>query len=112
MMSEYLDGVGVKYLWTKTKAHVAEEITSIKNEFGSIYSWKGSVDTLADLKAISEESLKVGDVYNVKESGMNYAWTGEKESDKYDDGWDALGGLIKIPTLTIEDIDKLLAGDD
>lgn len=107
-MSKYLDDVGVKYLWARTKAHVAEEITSIKNEFGSVYSWKGSVDTLAELKAIPESELRVGDVYNVKESGMNYAWTGEKDSDKYDEGWDPLAGIIEIPTLTTEDIDKLL----
>lgn len=108
-MRKYLDETGVKYLWNKTTAKVESEISAIKSEFGSVYKWKGTVDTLDDLKALPEDDLKVGDVYNVKESGMNYGWTGEKESDKYDDGWDPLGGLIDIPTLSIEDIDRILS---
>ena len=110
-MSKYLDETGVKYMWQKTKAYVDEGVNGVKTEMTSVYRPKGSVETLDALKAIPEESLKVGDVYNVKESGMNYLWTGEKEDSAYDDGWDPLGGLIEIPTLTIEDIDKLLSED-
>lgn len=108
-MSKYLDDTGVKYLWNKTTAKVDSEIASVKSEMTSVYRPKGSVDTFQDLISIPEESLKVGDVYNVKESGMNYLWTGDKENDAYDEGWDPLGGLIQIPTLTIEEIDKLLS---
>lgn len=108
-MSKYLDEVGVKYLWNKTTAKVDSEISAVKAEMTSIYRPKGSVDTLEDLKALPEDSLKVGDVYNVKESGMNYLWTGEKENDAYEDGWDPLGGLVNIPTLTVEDIDRILS---
>lgn len=110
-MSKYLDEVGVKYLWSKTTAKVDSEIAAVKSEMASVYRPKGSVATLDDLKALPEEDLKVGDVYNVKESGMNYLWTGDKENPDYDDGWDALGGLVEIPTLTIEDIDKILSED-
>lgn len=110
-MSKYLDEVGVKYLWNKTTAKVDSEIGAIKAEMTSVYRPKGSVDTLEDLKALPEVELKVGDVYNVKESGMNYLWAGEKENDAYDDGWDPLGGIIEIPTLTVEDIDRILAED-
>lgn len=107
-MSKYLDGVGVKYLWTRTKAHVESEISQIKNTFGSVYRFKGSVDDIDALKSIpQDESLLVGDVYNVKSTGMNYVWTGETEN--YDEGWDALGGLVDIQTLTTDDIDQLLA---
>lgn len=108
-MSKYLDEVGVKYLWNKTTAKVDSEIASVKAEMTSIYRPKGSVEDLASLKSIPEDDLKVGDVYNVKESGMNYLWTGDKESPDYDDGWDALGGLVEIPTLTVEDIDRILS---
>lgn len=108
-MSKYLDEVGVKYLWDKTTARIKSEISDIKSEFGSVYKWKGTVETLANLKAIPEESLNVGDVYNVAETGMNYGWTGDKENPKYDEGWDPLGGLIDIPTLTPEDIDRILS---
>jgi hypothetical protein len=40
-------------------------------------------------------------VYNVEETGMNYAWTGSE--------WDALGQLISITCLTNEEIDAILA---
>lgn len=110
-MSKYLDEVGVKYLWNKTTAKIDSEINSVKSEMTSVYRPKGSVDDLAALKALPEDQLKVGDVYNVKESGMNYLWTGEKENDAYDDGWDPLGGMVEIPTLSVEDIDKILSED-
>lgn len=108
-MSKYLDETGVKYMWQKTKAYVDQGVNEIKAETSSIYRPKGSIETLAELKALPEDELKVGDVYNVRESGMNYLWTGDKENPDYDEGWDALGGLIEIPTLTIEEIDKLLS---
>lgn len=108
-MSKYLDETGVKYLWQKTTAKVDSEIAAVKSEMSSVYRPKGSVNTLQELKALPEDQLKPGDVYDVKESGMNYLWTGDKENPDYDDGWDALGGLIEIPTLTVEDIDRILA---
>ena len=46
------------------------------------YRFKGAVSTYADLPG----SAAVGDVYDVADSGMNYAWTGEK--------WDALGSVF------------------
>ena len=110
-MSKYLDEVGVKYLWNKTTAKVDSEIAAVKSEMSSIYRPKGSVNTLEDLKALPEDTRKPGDVYNVRKSGMNYLWTGDKENPDYDDGWDALGGLVEIPTLTVEDIDRILQED-
>lgn len=110
-MSKYMDEVGVKYMWQKTKAYVDEGVNEIKSEVSTLYRPKGSVDTLQDLKNLPESSLRVGDVYNVRESGMNYLWTGEKDNPDYDEGWDSFGGIIEIPTLTIEDIDKLLTED-
>lgn len=107
-MSKWLDEIGVKYLWNKTTATIESKINDVKSEMTSVYRPKGSVETLQALKALPEDGLKVGDVYNVKESGMNYLWTGDKENPDYDDGWDALGGLIEIPTLSIEDIDRIL----
>lgn len=108
-MSKYLDETGVKYMWNKTTAKIEETASALEDKITSIYHWKGSVDTLADLKGLQEDTLQVGDVYDVKETGMNYGWTGKKEDPSYDDGWDPLGGLIEIPTLTIEDIDRILA---
>lgn len=110
-MNKYLDEVGVKYLWSKTTAKIDSEISAIKSEVTSVYRPKGSVETLVALKAIPDGNLRVGDVYNVKESGMNYLWTGDKTNPDYDNGWDALGGLIDIPTLTVDDIDRILSSE-
>lgn len=110
-MSKYLDENGVKYMWDKTKAYVGEQVQDLENKVTSVYRFKGTVDDMEALKALPEESLEVGDTYNVKENGMNYVWTGQKENPDYDDGWDALGGLIEIPTLTVEDIDRILSED-
>ena len=110
-MKKYMDETGVKYMWQKTKAYVEQEVNEIKGDIVSVYRPKGTIGTLAELKALPEDNLEVGDVYNVKESGMNYLWTGDKENPDYDEGWVALGGIIEIPTLTIEDIDRLLSED-
>lgn len=107
-MSKYLDETGVKYMWDKTKAYVGEKVTGLAEKITSVYHWKGSVATLEDLKALPEDSLEVGDVYDVKSTKMNYGWTGDKENPDYDDGWDPLGGVFEIPTLTVEEIDQLL----
>lgn len=48
-----------------------------------VYHYKGSVPTYDDLPT---ENVEVGDVYNITDTGMNYAWTSE--------GWDALGNLF------------------
>jgi len=64
----------------------------------SVYRFKGSVNTVADLPAAGTEGLVVGDVYNVKqaidgnssEDGVNYAWTGT--------AWDSLGGILSVET--------------
>lgn len=108
-MSKYLDETGVKYLHNKISAEIGEAVSGLEDKISSVYNFKGTVDDLQALKALPEEGLKVGDTYNVKSSGMNYAWTGQKESPEYDSGWDALGGLIEIPTLTTEDIDRILS---
>lgn len=52
----------------------------------SVYRVKGSVQNYSQLTSVSNP--KVGDVYNVISSGMNYVYT--------EDGWDALGGTIDL----------------
>lgn len=109
MAGKLLDDVGVKHLWDKVVEKIGEETSAIEEKLTSLYKFKGSVDDLTALKALPKESLTVGDVYNVKDSGMNYAWTGEE--GEYDEGWDQLGGMIDIPTLSTEEIDKLIEGE-
>lgn len=54
-------------------------------------TYKGSVETVDDLP----ESANVGDMYDVKAGGQNYAWNGE--------GWDGLGGSIDLSGLLTKD---------
>lgn len=53
----------------------------------SVLDYKGTVDTEASLP----EDAALGDVYNVTDTGMNYAWNGTS--------WDALGAVTTLTTL-------------
>lgn len=53
----------------------------------SVLDYKGTVDTEASLP----EDAALGDVYNVTDTGMNYAWNGTQ--------WDALGAVTTLATL-------------
>lgn len=75
-----------------------------KDELGDVYEFKGSVDTLEDL-ASKESGAKVGDVYNVKASGMNYGYV--ESGGDYNDHWDALGATFSITSISNAEIDKL-----
>ena len=78
--------------------------TYIDNELATVYTYKGSVATVADLPANAE----VGDVYNVvaangtpgqagyTPAGTNYAWVGESSEGAGDAHWDALGGTVDL----------------
>lgn len=52
----------------------------------SVYKYKNTLDNLAAIKAVSNPAI--GDVYNAKDTGMNYAWTGTE--------WDALGSTVDL----------------
>ena len=58
---------------------------AISNAISTVYKYKGSVATYADLPSSGQE---VGDVYNVEEDGHNYAWTGTD--------WDRLAGTVDL----------------
>ena len=60
----------------------------IENKMKRLYRYRGSVATKADLDDIDKTTLVEGDVYNVLDSGMNYAWTGTE--------WDNLGSEIDV----------------
>ncbi len=63
--------------------------SQVDSKFTSVYVFKGSVDTIEDLPT---EGNVIGDVWNVRRSDTNYAWTSE--------GWDALGGTAELASLT------------
>ena len=121
-MSKYLDSNGLLYLWGKIKSYVAayvgehggggtadsvawENITgkpelALKSDLSSVYKYKGSKVNYA---ALPESGNTVGDVWNVEDTGMNYAWTGT--------GWDALGMALEIQAITNAEIDAITAAE-
>lgn len=70
---------------------------ALKSELTAVYKYQGSKDTVAELPTTAE----VGHVWDVKESGKNYAWNGTE--------WDDLGGTIAIESATDADIDGIFA---
>lgn len=69
-----------------------------KDDITNVYIYKGSVASSSALPTIEN---KVGDVYNVEDTGKNYAWTGTQ--------WDDLGGSfeVDIDAITDAEIDTI-----
>lgn len=57
----------------------------VDNAVASVYKYKGSV---ANVGALPSSDQIVGDVYNVEDTGDNYAWDGSK--------WDKLAGVVDL----------------
>lgn len=73
--------------------------SDIDTKISGVYHYRGSVATYDDLP---KQDVVVGDVYNVIDTGMNYAWTS--------DGWDALGNLFEADNYyTKEEADSEVA---
>lgn len=71
---------------------------ALKSDITNVYKYKGSVDTVS---ALPSEGNTVGDIYNVEDTDMNYAWDGEK--------WDAMGSSFQIDAITNQEIDDIFA---
>jgi len=69
---------------------------ALKSDITAMYRYKGSKNAFAALPA---EGNETGDVWNVEETGMNYAWTGTQ--------WDALGQAFEIQSISNAEIDAL-----
>lgn len=73
--------------------------TAMDSKMANVYKFKGSVASYANLPS---SGLTAGDVYNVQDSEMNYAWTGT--------AWDQLGSSqINLQTITNAEIDTIVA---
>lgn len=76
-LNQFTNGPGYQ-----TKSDVA---TAISNALSSTYKFKGSVASYSNLPTSGNVT---GDVWNVEDTGMNYAWTGT--------AWDSLGSIIDL----------------
>ncbi len=89
----------------EAKAYTDTKIADVEvGNLTAVYKFKGSV---ANYTALPATDLVVGDVYDVKDTGMNYAWNGTD--------WDALGSFVdlsdyysKDETFSQEQVSQLL----
>lgn len=80
--ADTLAGYGITDAFTKNE---------ISSKISSVYRYKGSVETKDNLPS---ENLTEGDVYNVKDTGDNYAWVAPV--DEVAGFWDKLAGDIDL----------------
>lgn len=78
---------------------------SIAQAISSVYRYAGTVATYANLPT---ENLTPGDVYNVEDTDMNYAWVGEK--DDTPGHWDPLASTFTIEAIPNSVIDQIVNG--
>ena len=75
----------------QTQTQVSQAISeAVNTAVSAVYKYKGSV---ANQAALPKSDQTVGDVYNVEDTGMNYAWNGES--------WDALGTVTTLTSLGV-----------
>lgn len=79
-----------------------------KSDLVSVYSYTGTVNTYSELPSNLTDEDK-GKVYNVKDTGMNYAWAGKESPNADENGWDPLGGSFSITSISTSEIDELFA---
>lgn len=70
-----------------------DDLESLRGEVTGVYHFRGSVANLAALQAI--ENPIEGDVYNLEDTGMNAAWTGE--------AWDEFGSVVDLSDYMLSD---------
>lgn len=69
---------------------------ALKSDLTAVYKYKGS---RASFGALPETGNEIGDVWNVEDTGKNYAWTGTE--------WDDLGGTFEIQSISNAEIDAI-----
>ena len=80
-------------------ANQIEDLKTLFSTLGTVMVYKGSVATYADLPA---DDNKIGDVWNVIDTGSNYAWDGED--------WDEIGSTVDLSGLVTLDTDQTITG--
>lgn len=76
----------------QTQEQVQQTVNSaVQTAVSAVYKYKGSVANQGALP--SEPAPATGDVYNVEDTGMNYAWNGTQ--------WDALGTVTTLASLGV-----------
>lgn len=76
------------------KANASDVYTKeqVDSKLASTYKFKGSVD---NYEALPKDNNSIGDVYNLLDTGYNYAYAGEGQGE-LKDGWDNLSRIIDL----------------
>lgn len=80
-------------------ANQIEDLKTLFSTLGTVMVYKGSVATYDDLPT---EDNKIGDVWNVLDTGSNYAWDGEE--------WDEIGSTVDLSNLVTLDTEQVITG--
>lgn len=80
--------------YASLSAASAADAADIVASIGTVMRYKGSVATYEDLPSTGNT---VGDVYNVLDTGKNYAWTN-------DNTWDDFGGAVTVSIAAATDV--------
>lgn len=85
------------------------DLEALEGKVTGVYHFRGSVADLAALQAVQDP--EEGDVYNIEDTGMNAAWTGE--------AWDEFGSIVDlsdymlsedVQAMSIPTVDSILYG--
>lgn len=77
---------------TKANASAVYTKEQVDSKLTATYKFRGSVDNYA---ALPKENNTAGDVYNLLDTGYNYAYVGEGLGE-LKDGWDNLSGIVDL----------------
>lgn len=74
---------------------------ALKSDLTNVYKYMGSVGSYDELPQDLGAISSTCPVYNVEDTGKNYAWNGET--------WDDLGGIFEVTAITNEEIDAIFS---
>lgn len=77
---------------TKANADTVYTKEQVDSKLTATYKFRGSVDNYA---ALPKGNNTIGDVYNLLDTGYNYAYAGEGQGE-LKDGWDNLSGIVDL----------------
>lgn len=77
---------------TKANADTVYTKEQVDSKLTATYKFRGSVDNYA---ALPKGNNTIGDVYNLLDTGYNYAYAGEGQGEQKD-GWDNLSGIVDL----------------
>ena len=84
---------------TYTNATSSQNGLMSKEDYSKLAAFGQASDYALKSEISTAYKYEVGDVWNVEDTGMNYAWTGEE--------WDALGQVFEIQAITNGEIDSI-----